>query len=266
MNDEMPRAVNDDDLHAWADGRLDEARRAEIERLLAHNPAAAAEAASWKAQNEAIRALYAAPAPRPDERRLVEEMVRLYGSRRRASRLTAAAAAVGLLAVGVGAGIAGTLAFSPASDDGALRLLPQAARANYLIYTREARHAVEVGADEKTHLVTWLGKRLGSEIAAPDLSGEGFELMGGRLVPYRDKPGALLMYQNAAGQRLTLFFGRSDTNRETGFRFDTGPGTGDTVQTFYWIDGPVGYAISGEIGREQLERISELVYRQLPAV
>ena len=41
---------------------------------------------------------------------------------------------------------------------------------------------------------------------------------------------------------------------------------GEPVQTFYCIDGAVGYAISGEIGREQLERISELVYRQLPAV
>ncbi len=261
MNDASPPPVSDDDLHALVDGRLDAPGRAEVELRLAQNPAAAAEVAAWRAQNEAIRELYATPAPHPDERRLVAEMARLHGGGRRASRIAAVALVALGIGIGAGVGVGGTLALAPSAGD-STRLLPQAARANYLIYTREARHAVEVGADEKAHLVTWLGKRLGSEIAAPDLSGEGFELMGGRLVPYRDKPGALLMYENAAGQRLTLLFGRSDVNRETGFRFDTG----EAVQTFYWIDGAVGYAISGEIGRAQLERISELVYRQLPAV
>jgi anti-sigma factor RsiW len=140
-----------------------------------------------------------------------------------------------------------------------IEALPEAARASYLIYTREVRHPVEVGADQEAHLVAWLGKRLGSDIAAPDLTGEGFRLVGGRLIPYRDKPGALLMYEDEKGERLTILFGRNEQNTTTGFRFER---SGD-VRTFYWIDGPVGYAISGEIDRDRLQRISDICYRQL---
>ena len=67
------------------------------------------------------------------------------------------------------------------------------------------------------------------------------------------------MYENEKGERLTLMFGRNEQNTTTGFRFES---TGN-VQTFYWIDGPVGYAISGEIDRERLQRISDICYRQL---
>jgi anti-sigma factor RsiW len=35
------------------------------------------------------------------------------------------------------------------------------------------------------------------------------------------------------------------------------------VSVFYWIDGRWGYALSGEVDRAQLSRISTVVYRQL---
>ena len=249
---------SENDLHAYVDGGLDEDRRAEVERWLAENPEAAAEVADWQRQNDLIRAAFAAEAPDAADAAQVAAVARAY---RRwwlpVSAGTAAAAAVTLFLLGAGAGVVGTLALAPsaAGPEG----LPAAARANYLIYTREVRHAVEVGADDEAHLVSWLGKRIGSEFSAPDLSADGFHLVGGRLVPFRDTPGALLMYEDGSGQRLTLLMGRNEDNAQTGFRFDeAGP-----VQTFYWIDGPVGYALSGEIDRARLERIGRLVYRQL---
>jgi anti-sigma factor RsiW len=51
---------------------------------------------------------------------------------------------------------------------------------------------------------------------------------------------------------------RSDS-RETAFRFSQE----DRVSVFYWIDGRFGYALSGEIGREQLLNIANAVYQQL---
>ena len=32
---------------------------------------------------------------------------------------------------------------------------------------------------------------------------------------------------------------------------------------FYWVDGPFGYALSGELERPQLLRVAESVYRAL---
>lgn len=252
-------APQEHELHGYVDGQLPEPRRAEVEAWLAANPQVAAELADWQRQNEAIRAAFAAEAPVAADASRVAALAR---SHRRwwlpLSAGTAAAAALAVFILGAGAGVVGTLAFAP-RESKAAQALSAAARDNYLIYTREVRHAVEVGADEEAHLVSWLGKRIGSDFSAPDLSSDGFTLVGGRLVPYDGAPGALLMYEDQGGQRLTLLMGRNAGNTETGFLFDhQGP-----VQTFYWIDGPVGYALSGEIERDRLERISRLVYRQL---
>ena len=32
---------------------------------------------------------------------------------------------------------------------------------------------------------------------------------------------------------------------------------------FYWIDGPLGYALAGDMDREELQRVARLVYKQL---
>lgn len=250
------------ELHGYVDGRLPQPRRAAVEGWLAANPDAAAELEDWRRQNELLRTAFAPQLPSAADAAQVAAVAR---SRRRrwlpaggVGGRAAVAAALLIFALGAGAGAVATLALAPAPAAVA-EALPTASRANYLIYTREVRHPVEVGADEEAHLVSWLGKRVGASFSAPDLSSDGFRLVGGRLVPYDDAPGALLMYEDAGGQRLTLLMGRNADNARTGFQFASeGP-----VQTFYWIDGPVGYAMSGEIDRDRLERISRLVYRQL---
>ena len=137
--------------------------------------------------------------------------------------------------------------------------IAKASRANYVVYSGEVRHPVEVRADEKDHLVAWLGKKLGGELRAPDLQAQGFQLVGGRLVTYGDAPGAMLMYQDESGARLTMLTARNENNGQTGFRFDR---TGD-VNTFYWIDGPFGFAISGAVARERLETVADAIYAQI---
>ena len=74
------------------------------------------------------------------------------------------------------------------------------------LYSVEVRHPVEVAADDEAHMSTWLSRRLGKSIKPPPLAGAGFRLVGGRLLPADGKPAAQFMYENAAGQRLTLYF------------------------------------------------------------
>ena len=133
------------------------------------------------------------------------------------------------------------------------------AQTNYLVYASDVKHPVEVGKDEKAHLLQWLGKRLGEPVHAPDLGAQGFELIGGRLVTYDGKPAALLMYEDKSGERLTLALGRNSGNAETGF-LQTEKGG---VRTLHWIDGPVGYGVSGRIDGDRLKAIATLVYEQL---
>ena len=167
-------------------------------------------------------------------------------------------------AVFVAAGVAIGLALpmlkpAPASSALVTPLPIRAARA-HLVYSPEVRHPVEVEAKEQDHLVKWLSKRLGLPLKVPVLSGDGFELLGGRLLPGTDGPVAQFMYQDPTGKRLTLYVTRPHKGDEvTAFRFaQDGP-----VSVFYWIDHDCGYALSGELDKPQLARVANSVYRQL---
>lgn len=243
------RKLSDDELHALADGRLDGQRAREAEALLAEHPELAGRVASWRDQNALLHRHFDAVLSEPVPTRLLD------AARPRQWRL---AAAVGWLAIG---GVVGFLArgFYPAP--GALQAsLPRQAAVAHVVFAAEVRHPVEVSASEEAHLSAWLSKRLGTPLKPPQLADAGFDLVGGRLLSGTSGPVAQFMYQDAKGQRLTLYV-RSDAaeNRETAFRY-TREGK---VGVFYWLDGKLGYALSGELEKDELLRVATAVYRQL---
>ena len=168
-----------------------------------------------------------------------------------------------VFAAGLAVGVGAMMARSPEPgmpSAGAPPIVARAAR-YHAVYAAEVRHAVEVDATQKDHLVNWLSKRVGHKLKIPLLSSEGFELLGGRLLPGPESGGmAQFMYQDAAGKRLTLYVvRRNPKERVTAFQFaKQGP-----VSVFYWIDRDCTYAISGEIDKPTLARIATSVYQQL---
>jgi anti-sigma factor RsiW len=103
---------------------------------------------------------------------------------------------------------------------------------------------------------------MGVQAHAPDLNSVGFALVGGRLVAGHERPTALLMYENAEKQRLTLQWRRNDPSvEETAFRYAVENGVG----VFYWIDHDCSYALSGRVDKAQLLAIARVVYGQLAA-
>ena len=166
-----------------------------------------------------------------------------------------------LVGIGITIGLAAPLlrAPPPAAPAAAATFPMRAARA-HAVYAPEVRHPVEVDASQQEHLVRWLSKRLGLELKVPVLAAEGFELLGGRLLPGPDGPVAQFMYQESGGKRLTLYVSRPNRAESvTAFRFaQEGP-----VAVFYWIDRDCGYAISGEVDRATLGRVATAVYKQL---
>jgi anti-sigma factor RsiW len=138
-------------------------------------------------------------------------------------------------------------------------LVVRAARA-HAMYTAEQRHPIEVRANEE-HLVRWLSRRLNYNLKVPVLADDGFELLGGRLLPSGDgRAVALFMYQDGKGKRLTLqVTRRMRAEQLTAFQF----AQEGNVTVFYWIDGDCGYALSGDLDRATLTRIATSVYKQL---
>jgi anti-sigma factor RsiW len=185
---------------------------------------------------------------------------------------TAAMAASVLLAFGVGWFTHGYL--QPQTSVGALAMagathefVRQAGFA-HAVYLPEKRHPVEVAAAEQDHLVQWLSKRVGKPLKIPQLGAQGFELVGGRLLPGEGGARAQFMFQNPQGQRVTLYLGAigkatdpsaaTDT-QATQFKFEPdGP-----VPSFYWAEQGFGYALSGQVDKVTLMVLSRLVYAQI---
>jgi anti-sigma factor RsiW len=172
----------------------------------------------------------------------------------------ARAAALVALGIGIGLGLPMLRHSAAPSPAVAATPLPERAARAHLVYSPEVRHPVEVDAKEQDHLVKWLSKRLGLQLKIPMLAGEGFELLGGRLLPGPDGPVAQFMYQEGSGKRLTLYVTRRNrADAVTAFRFaQEGP-----ISVFYWVDRDCGYALSGELDKPALARVASLVYKQL---
>lgn len=250
------KPVTEEDLLAYADAQLSNGNAARVEAWLRMHTEDAARVRAWQQQNRDIQTMFE-PYRRSregDEALLAAPHVREQAANPWRKRMLQTAAGLCLFALGAGAGMVYDRQPVPEAHE----RFPGEASSAFAIYASEVRHPVEVRADEKDHLVAWLGKRLGQKFAAPDLSRWGFSLIGGRLVPVEGRAGALLMYEDAVGKRLTVLVGQSSAGSSTSFRFVSRGG----AETFYWVDERLTYAVTAEIPREVLRQVADECYRQ----
>lgn len=245
--------VTEDELHAYVDAQLPDDRRAAVEAWLASHPDDAAKVAAWRAQAEALHARYGAIVEEPVPNRLKLDRIARSGQ---SWRVYAAAATIAAFMIGaVGGWVArGATATPPNKLE---NLIADAIHA-YKIYVVEVRHPVEVSGSEEAHLVQWLSKRVGHEIRAPDLQNIGLKLVGGRLLPGPVGAAAFFMYENAAGERFTIYCTRS-TSPAMALRYNAA----DKVSAMTWVDDKVAYVISGEANRERLHEVAQAAYEQM---
>jgi anti-sigma factor RsiW len=251
-----PRRISEAELHAFVDGELAPAERAEIAELLAASPTDMALVREIGELNEAIRARYGGHIAEPTT---AEAWLGRLGGGWLAwpRRLARPAAAVFVL---LGAAAAGYLARGLLEEPRAPETVFVAtALGTHSVYVPEVRHPVEVKADE-AHLVRWLAKRVGADVRAPVLVSAGWKLMGGRLLPDQyGHPAAQFMYEDATGRRMTLYIRKETGLDNTAFRFFERDGFG----AFYWIDRPLAYALTGRLSRDELMTLANAVYGQL---
>jgi len=169
--------ISEADLQAFIDGRLAEARRAEVDAVLATQPELTDQVASYRAHNAALRAAFDPVLAEPVPVRLLD------ATRPRPRRAWAAAAALAWVALGGVGGWAVSEAYRPAERAPRVEApLPLRAAIAHAVYAPEVRHPVEVGADQEAHLVAWLSKRLGAPVRAPKLESVGYRLISGRML------------------------------------------------------------------------------------
>ena len=267
MSSATPEYFTDADFHAYADGQLPAHRVPEFEAELARAPELALRIAEIREQNAALRDALDPVLAEPIPESLVKAAIppsRRGGAARRLIGSVLSAAAV--LVVGISVGWMARDALLERA--GTPTTFARQAALTHALYAADVRRPVEVWANEEKSLVTWLTKRLGFPVYAPNLNDVGFALVGGRLVAGNEQPTALFMYENADHQRLSLQVRKqrsglgSAERGETAFRYDVSNGVG----VFYWVDDDCGYAISGNVDRGQLLKISQVVFGQLAAL
>lgn len=252
--------IEEQDLHAYVDGQLGQQRREIVEAWLLEHPEDAQRVEEFQKQNQAMHAMFDPVLSEPVPEGLTTNPVVQQNSSQHKSALFRFAAAVGYLFVGSIIGYAVHDANPTPAPYSVEASLPRQAALAHAVYTPEVVHPVEVTADQEAHLTKWLSKRLGKDLRVPHLSPLGFNLVGGRLLPGSTGPAAQFMYENSQGKRLTLYVKNvEDTTNETAFRYNQQDG----VSVFYWVDGTLGYAISGEIEKQGLLKAANEVYRAL---
>lgn len=268
--------LTDDELHALADGQGTPEALATLQLKLASDPASQARLAQWLRQRSALQRLYVDVLDEVVPPALAQAAAKAGAARQTTSqwwRYGGMAAGV-LMAFGAGwmansgwhqSGVSSATAPKMARAQIENNFVRQASVA-HSVYVPEIRHPVEVTALEQAHLVQWLSKRLGKPLKVPDLSAQGFELVGGRLLPGDTGARAQFMFQNPTGGRVTLYLGALEVpagnglpSKETSFRYEPQAG----VPSFYWVDQGFGYALAGQLSRASLMALAQAVYQQL---
>lgn len=265
MNTQRPDETT---LHAWVDGELPPESAAAVAQWLADHPDEAARMAAIQAQTAGLQALHAQVLDEP----VPPQLTRALHKPPAQWRWPHALAAGLMLCVGIGGGFGlGYGAAQPKmsiAQTGTATQLPDFVReaaAAHVVYVPEKRHPVEVAAQQQAHLVQWLSKRLGAPLKAPVLDAQGFQLMGGRLLPGETgQARAQFMYEDTAGERLTLYVSvleqqAAKASVPAAFQWSRDGST----HGFYWIDGLQGYALSADLPRERLQLLADAIYRQL---
>lgn len=269
-------------LSSWLDAELDPAEQARVGAWLREHPEQAALTRLWAADRDALRARLEPALDEPVPPALLQTLANAGRDALAANqpRWRRAAVAAGLVLGGILLGSligAAAVSSSPATFAAlplpwrpaalAATSWPHRAAVAHAVYAPEVRHPVEVNVVEgsaseqkaqEEHLARWLGKRLNLPVRLYDLRPQGFELVGGRLLPDLVGPSAQLMYQNGAGQRVTLYLRRPEAGADTAFRFQR---EGD-LNLFYWVEDGFGCALVGKLPREQLLAMANAVYRQ----
>lgn len=283
MSDDLNALPPDDaTLSAWLDGELPPEQAEAIGRWLDAHPEAAARVRLWAADREALRVRLDALLHEPLPPALTDAVWRQAPGVWWRQRHTLLALAASFVA-GIGLTLAVTAWRSavPGAAQEVAAAWPQRAMVAHAVYVPEQRHPVEVStrtatggeeAAQEAHLSAWLTKRLGRPVGLFDLREQGFALMGGRLLPADGGPGAQLMYEDAAGSRVTVYLqvperASSQAHRDDVVQFRYAQR--DRLGQFYWVEGApgqeTGYALVGELPKARLLALAEAIDRQVTA-
>jgi anti-sigma factor RsiW len=242
-------------INAYADGELDAAERAAVERQLADNPDARRVLENIQRQKSALRGAFDSVLNEPVPHSMARTL--LGAGTRKLGPYAAMAASLAMLAIG---GAGGWFA-AHGSGSTLVADIGRRALVAHEVYAVEVRHPVEVAANESDHITKWFSKRLGTAVKIPDLAAAGYTFIGGRLLAAEDRPAGQLMYEDANKKRVTIFLSSNPSKVEDAIRVKEK----DKLVSCYWSNHELAMAITGEMPVATMMNLAHAIYDQMEA-
>lgn len=253
------RPFTERDIHMALDGELPAEERSQFEAWLVSNPEMKARHDRLSADMTRLRESVAGVVDEPVPARL-RTLVETGHHNSAVSWLNrrAIVAAAAIFVVG---GIAGYFAGTSLPLGGRPEeQLVELAIGAFATFPAHLPRAVEVGGQDRGYLDGWLSKRTGLKVVAPDLSGEGFELLGGRILPGIQAPAALLVYKDEAGNQLSIYMTPQPGEKIRGMYGEEGG-----PSAIFWLDRGFGCAIVSRLPKDRMTEVARNAWRQLLA-
>ncbi len=267
--------IDEDDFQAFVDGQLPPERCRTVMAYLAATPEESERMSEYHRMGEDLHRVFDEVLYEPLPKRLRVETYRK--NRSIAERLrdwfdfeptTLMPRLTGLAGVVLASGLTGwwlggEYRLAEPIETPAISFARQAAQA-HLLFAPDLRHPVEFGADQEDSLLLWLSERLAQPVHAPSLQAIGFVLVGGRLLPAADQAAAQLMYEGPDARRITLYIRQRWSTPLSGAGEKNVSYFGEGgLSMVYWTEGPLAYALIGELDREQLFATAKTIQEQV---
>jgi len=251
------RPVLEEELLAYVDNALDEARRAEIEAYMRQHPDVAHRIDAYIAQSKQLRTAFdpIVQEPIPLKLNLRHMLAARRGTTSQPWRL-AASVFVALCIGGMGGWMGRTMT-EPAA--GGIAALAREATASYEVFANDPSRPVEISASDSSALVRWVSARLQRPIAVPDLSKAGYHYIGGRLVATEHGPAGLFMYDDDHGTRLAMLVRPMSAEKNSPMR----PHVQAGVAGYSWANQGLGYSLVSSAATSGLHPLADEMRRQI---
>jgi len=239
----------EEELHAYMDGELMEARRAAVAAYLRENPAEAVRLEAYRADGEAIARLFARVPQAPTRRRAPS------WSRGRETWIRVAATVL-VMVVTFAAGL--TWYWRGHIDETVwARFGSEALAAHLALSTSDSLPRMNASLED---VAAFFSAKVNTPIRLEDPANPEFTLVGSKFLVGGKGRVAQLAFHNRAGVLVTMYFEPWPHKRDVPFRALTGQ---SNVRTIGWSDRELGCAVTGALPENELERIGNALYAGL---
>jgi hypothetical protein len=131
------------------------------------------------------------------------------------------------------------------------------AAAAHTVFAADPAHPIEIGWENRPELMAWINRKLHRTVSVPDLSAQGYRLIGERVPSTMIGRAAMLVYDDDHGGRITVFPQpmRSDVAPMQPVRAGAANG-------YAWIDAHMGYGVISD-GDTSMHGLADRVRRAM---